>query len=120
MKLKYKVLSLVMFVMLICCVSAASAADVDNITVPDDTSVIEIDDAVDSVEVDEINENDVSEDIPVTMSKAVTVTDADYNKCFDSNGYLNDTAITELTFSGNFNAKSFGNFKINKIISNSK
>lgn len=116
MKLKYKVLSLVMFVMLICCVSAASAADVDNITVPDDTSVIEIDDAVDSVEVDEINENDVSEDIPVTMSKAVTVTDADYNKCFDSNGYLNDTAITELTFSGNFNAKSFGNFKINKTI----
>ena len=50
MRFNYKLLGLVMFVMLICCVSAASAADVDNITVPDDTSVIEIDGAVDSVE----------------------------------------------------------------------
>ena len=105
-----------MFVMLVCCVSAASAANVDNITVTDDTEVIEINDTVDSVGEVEIDENDNSDDNPVTSSKAVTVTDTDYSKCFDSNGYLNDDAVTELTFSGNFSAKSFGNFKINKTI----
>ena len=50
MKFNYKLIGLVMFVMLICCVSAASATDVDNITVPDDTGIIEIDDNVDSVD----------------------------------------------------------------------
>lgn len=116
MRFNYKILGLVMFVMLICCVSAASATDVDNMTVPDDTDVIEIDDAVDSVDEVELEESDNSDDNPVTTSKAVTVTDTDYSKCFDSNGYLNDDAVTELTFSGNFSAKSFGNFKINKTI----
>lgn len=116
MRFNYKILGLVMFIMLICCVSAASATDVDNMTVPDDTDVIEIDDAVDSVDEVELEESDNSDDNPVTTSKAVTVTDTDYSKCFDSNGYLNDDAVTELTFSGNFSAKSFGNFKINKTI----
>ena len=50
MRFNYKIIGLVMFVMLICCVSAASATDVDNITVPEDTDVIEIDDTVDSVD----------------------------------------------------------------------
>lgn len=50
MKRSYTFIGLLMFVMLICCVSAASATDVDNITVPDDTDVIEIDEAVDSVD----------------------------------------------------------------------
>ena len=117
MKSRNKTILLIsMLVMLICCVSAVSATDADNITVPDDTPVIEIDDAVDSVDEVKIDENDNGDDNPVTTSKAVTVTDTDYSKCFDSNGYLNDTAVTELTFIGNFNAKSFGNFKINKTI----
>jgi len=57
MRFNYKILGLVMFVMLICCVSAASAADADNIAVPDDADVIEVDDAVDSVDVVEIDDN---------------------------------------------------------------
>ena len=36
MRFNYKILGLVMFVMLICCVSAASATDVDDIVVPED------------------------------------------------------------------------------------
>ena len=116
MRFNYKIFGLVMFVLLICCVGAASATDVDNMTVTDDTNVIEINDAVDSVDDVEIDESNNSDDSPVATSKSVTVTDTDYSKCFDSNGYLNDTAVTELTFSGNFNAKSFGNFKINKTI----
>lgn len=121
MKINYKCLTLVMFVMLICCVSAASATDVDNITVPDDTDVIEIDDAVDSVEEVEIDEvddaSDAADNSVDSKVKEVTVTDSDYNKYFDENGYLNDTTITGVTFNGNFNAKSFGNFKINRTIS---
>ena len=115
MKINYKIFGLVMFVMLVCCVSAVSAADVDNITVPDDTSVIEIDDAVDSVDAVEIDEIDYSS--ADSKVKEVTVTDSDYNKYFDDNGYLNDTTITGVKFNGNFNAKSFGNFKINRTIS---
>lgn len=124
MKINYKLIGLVMFVMLICCVSAASATDVDNITVPDDTGIIEIDDTVDSVddvEIDDVDDSvdDVSaaDNSADSKIKEVTVTDSDYNKYFDDNGYLNDTTITGISFNGNFNAKSFGNFKINRTIS---
>ncbi|WP_410319932.1 hypothetical protein [Methanobrevibacter sp.] len=126
MKINYKIFGLVMFVMLVCCVSAASAADADNITVPDDTDVIEIDGAVDSVEVVEVdesvdsfsdaNQNDDSSDNVGHKVKVVTINDGDCSRYFDTNGYLNDTSITGLTFDGNFNAKSFGNFKINRTI----
>ena len=79
MKSRNKTILLIsMLVMLICCVSAVSATDADNITVPDDTPVIEIDDAVDSVDEVKIDENDNGDDNPVTTSKAVTVTDTDY------------------------------------------
>lgn len=106
MRFNYKILGLVMFVMLICCVSAASAADADNITVPDDTSVIEIDDAVDSVE-------DVESD-EIVSTEPVTVTEENYGNYFDADGYM--TTTSDLTFTGNFTSKSFGNFKINNPV----
>lgn len=106
MKFNFKLMGLVMFVMLICCVSAASAADVDNITVPDDTSVIEIDDAVDSVE-------DVESD-EIVSTEPVTVTEENYGNYFDADGYM--TTTSDLTFTGNFTSKSFGNFKINNPV----
>ena len=117
MKLKYKVLSLVMFVMLICCVSAASAADVDNITVPDDTSVIEIDDAVDSVEevesegIDDTADNDDS----ASQTRGM-VTPDNYGTYFDpTTGYI-DTNDHTLTFVGNFDNITFDTFRINKNV----
>lgn len=109
MRFNYKLLGLVMFVMLICCVSAASAADVDNITVPDDTSVIEIDDAVDSVEDVESDEAD-----EIVSTEPVTVTEENYGNYFDADGYM--TTTSDLTFTGNFTSKSFGNFKINNPV----
>lgn len=121
MKLKYKVLSLVMFVMLICCVSAASAADVDNITVPDDTSVIEIDDAVDSV--DAVESERISDDVATSDDSKVlvtqtrgTVTPTNYGSYFDlSTGYIT-TTDSNLVFSGNFDNLNFTTFKINKNV----
>ena len=127
MKINYKIFGLVMFVMLVCCVSAASAADVDNITVPDDTDVIEIDDAVDSVEaveidevddsVDDVNDNNISNDdskVPSTQTRDL-VTPLTLNRYFNLvTGYT--TTTKDLTFSGSFSAKSFGNFKISNSI----
>lgn len=109
MRFNYKILGLVMFIMLICCVSAASATDVDNMTVPDDTDVIEIDDAVDSV--DEVELEEVDE---IVSTEPVTVTDENYGDYFDEDGYM--TTTSDLTFTGNFTSKSFGNFKINNAV----
>ena len=123
MKINYKIFGLVMFVMLICCVSAASAADVDNITVPDDTMVIEIDEAVESVddvELEEINDdvaNDVADDskASATQTRQVTVNSRTLSTYFDlTTGYT--TTTHDLIFSGSFSAGNFGNFKINESI----
>ena len=118
MKLKYKILGLVMFVMLICCVSAASATDVDNITVPDDTSVIEIDDAVDSV--DEVESDGIIEDTADNDDSASqtrgTVTPSNYQNYFDpTTGYIT-TNDHNLIFSGNFDNITFDTFRINKNV----
>lgn len=103
------ILLLSMLLMLICCVSAASATDLDNITVPDDTDVIEIDDSVDSVEEVELEEVD-----EIVSTEPVTVTEENYGDYFDANGYM--TTTSDLTFTGNFTSKSFGNFKINNPV----
>lgn len=123
MQINYKLISLVMFVMLICCVSAASAADVDNITVPDDTDVIEIDDTVESVDVVESEEisDDVASDVAddskasATQTRQVTVNSRTISNYFDlTTGYT--TTTNDLKFSGTFPARLFGNFKINESI----
>lgn len=108
-----------MFVMLICCVSAASATDVDNITVPDDTDVIEIDEAVDSVEeveqtsgVDTCDGTNCNCEIETpalpTRSNSITLTPSNYTSKF-SNGYFDDTSVDEVIFVGNFTSDNLYN-----------
>ena len=63
MKVNKKLFSLLMFVMLICCVSAASATDVDDIVGTEDADILEVDDAVDSVDVVEVDDAVDSVDI---------------------------------------------------------
>ena len=117
MKTKFKILSLVMFVMLICCVSAASATDVDNITVPDDTGIIEIDDTVDSV--DEVEQDrgtggcdctncDCEIEVPTlpTRSNPITLTPNNYTTKF-TNGYFNDPTVDEVIFNGTFASNTY-------------
>lgn len=121
MKTKYKCFGLLMFVMLICCVSAASAADVDNITVPDDTGIIELDDTVDSVEEVESNvisddADDVSDDVVLrgTPSDLPQINGVPYTVYFNSDGTLkNDVPAYDLRFTGTFNQSGIG---FNKFI----
>ena len=136
MKINYKIFGLVMFVMLVCCVSVASAADVDNITVPDDADIIVTDDIADSVDVveddgssddiidevvdsqidDTIDDGVTDEKINVTRGSQDQVTSNSVSKYFDSNGYIRSSAPTGLQFSGNFNNVGFSNFIINKNV----
>ena len=126
MKINYKCLGLVMFVMLICCVSAASATDVDNITVPDDTDVIEIDDTVDSV--DEVEQNrgtgtcdgssctcTIEAPTLPTTSNSITVTPSNYTTKF-TNGEFNDASVDQVIFSGEFSSASYTTLNFNQAI----
>ncbi len=117
-----------MFVMLVCCVSAVSAADVDNITVPDDTGVIEIDDAVDSVDVVEIEgvndsvddgsaaDNDGKQQILRNPGKINGNTNI--YAFFNTDGTLKNNVGNSFTFTDNFTSlgSTFGNFKINRAV----
>ena len=118
MKFNFKLMGLVMLVMLICCVSAASATDVDNITVPDDTDVIEIDDAVDSV--DEV-ESDVANKDVVNQGnlRGANINGNPVSNYFDSTtGVLLSNVGNTLTFGGDFyNANyNYDNFIINRAV----
>jgi len=120
MKSRNKTILLIsMLVMLICCVSAVSATDADNITVPDDTAVIELDDTVDSVEEVEqdrgtgccngINCNcDVNEPVLPTRSNTITLTPNNYTTKF-TNGYFNDASVDKVIFTGDFSSASYTN-----------
>ncbi|MBE6500544.1 MAG: hypothetical protein E7Z80_08400 [Methanobrevibacter thaueri] len=127
MKINYKLIGLVMFVMLICCVSAASATDVDNITVPDDTDVIEIDDTVDSV--DEVEQDrgtgscdctncNCEIEVPnlPTRSNSITITtQSDLNNAF-TNGVFDNANVDEVIFSGNFSSTNYTTLNFNQSI----
>lgn len=137
MSRKYLSIFLLMVVM-VCCVSAASATDVDNITVPDDTNII-TDDIVESV--DDVEIDDVVDDVDDVVSEDVvesddSVDDAQVNKEInsgsrgsiiiyntnymnyfdDEDGYLTDTSGYDLIFSGYFDEKEFSNFIINNDV----
>lgn len=133
MKFNKKLFGLLMFVMLVCCVSAASATDVDNITVPDDTNIItdDIVESVDDVESDDVSgSDDVGTDDSVSGSvDDVEITDVkivnggnrqiidinNYDQYFDDeSGDMLACATSPLVFSGTFSNLGFENFIINK------
>jgi len=130
MSRKYLSIFLLMVVM-ICCVSAASATDVDNITVPDDTNIItdDIVESVDDVEIDDVSgsddvEADDSVDDPddeITDVKIVNggnrplIDINNYDQYFDDeSGEMFATTSSPLVFSGTFSNLDFENFIINK------
>ena len=111
MKLKNNILIFGLLVMLFCCISVASATDVDNMTVPDDTAIIELDDAVDSVEEvesDVISDDadDVSDNVVLrgTPSDLPQINGIPYRAYFNDDGTL-DSAMQayNLVFTGSFN-----------------
>ena len=113
MKINNKIIILAMLVMMIACVSAVSATDIessDNVT-----DVIEVDEVTDIVEDAEID--DVSEDVVEEETNPVdgTINGQTWDTyVYNTTGYLKTN--NDLTFSGDFYAKNFGNFKVDKSI----
>ena len=133
MKFNKKLFGLLMFVMLVCCVSAASATDVDNITVPDDTNIIadDIVESVDDVEIDDVSGSDDVEaddsvddsDDEITDVKIVNggnrplIDINNYDQYFDDlTGEMFSSTNSPLVFSGTFSNLDFENFIINICI----
>lgn len=103
-----------MLVMMICCISAVSATDIngtDDHT--DNIAVDEISEVVEDVEIDDVSEDVVGEECACTGANSITIDNNNYTSYF-SNGWT--TTNNNLTFVGNFDAKTFGNFKINSPI----
>ena len=112
---KYLVIG--MLVMMICCVTAVSATDVngtDDTVITDELVVDEVSEVVEDVEIDDASDS-VVEEQNLRQPETGTVNGVNYSNYFNtSSGYT--TTTNDLTFSGNFNAKTFGNFKINESI----
>ena len=143
MKFNKKLFGLLMFVMLICCVSAASATEVDDIVGAEDADILEVDDAVDSVDVvgqddsddvadeleqedvgdvtDEVKQEDISnvtDELENTRGAQQYVTNGTVGAYFDtSTGYIKSSAPTGLIFQGSFDHMPFSNFIIDRSVS---
>ena len=142
---KYLTIFILMVVM-VCCVSAASATDVDNITVPDDTNIIadDIVESVDDVEIDDVSgsvydmeADDTVSDVEIDedvdnlgtdsknvivgentrgYSTTVTVDNNNYWNYFNWANGQQQVSGVNLKFNGNFNSLYFNNFIINDCV----
>ena len=101
--------------MLVCCVSAVSATDING---TDDVSdVIEVDDVTDIVEeaeIDEVDEDLVEEQEANPVTTGTINGQAWENYVYNTTGYLKTN--DNLVFSGDFYAQAFGNIKVDKNI----
>lgn len=125
MKISSKLLVGFMLVMMICCVSAVSATDINGTDdVSDDIVVDEVTDVVEEVEIDDTSGDGVVEEnnddgidecqCSCVGANSVTINDTNYVNYFNTDGWT--TTNNNLTFVGNFTPKTFGNFKIGSSI----
>lgn len=103
-------------VMMIACVSAVSATDIDGTNdVSDDIVIDEVTDIVEDGEIDDVDEDIVGE-YRQSATNPITVDASTYSNYFDANGYFKDPTVDEVTFDGSFGAQTYGNFKFNQSI----
>jgi hypothetical protein len=119
MKISSKLILGFMLVMMICCVSAVSATDIngtDDAIITDDIAVDDVSEIVEEVEIDDASDDVVEEQN--LRNTTGNINGNSYTNYFDNNGYLNDSSVYTLTFNGYFDEVSptFGNFKINRSI----
>ena len=118
MKNSSKILLGFMLVMMICCVSAVSATDIngtDDTVITDEIVVDDVSEVVEEVEIDDISKDVVGDR---DGEGIVTVNNTNYNQYFNESGYLIGDNIQTLIFENDFNEVStdFGNFKITKSV----
>jgi hypothetical protein len=118
MKNSSKILLGFMLVMMICCVSAVSATDIngtDDTLVTDDVAVDDVSEIVEDVEADDASDSIVGEGNLRGGANSVTVNSTNYGQYFDlTTGYT--TTHNNLTFDGNFENLNFTTFVIDKKI----
>lgn len=116
MKINNKIIILAMLVMMIACISAVSATDINGTDdVSDIMEVDEVTDVVEDVEIDDVSEDVVEEQSSVASTNEVTVNIDNYQDYFNSTtGYL--TTSDDLKFVGTFENVSFDNFVINQNV----
>ena len=111
-----KYLFIGMLVMMICCVTAVSATDVngtDDMIITDDIAVDEVSEVIDVVESEEADDGVDECECSCVGDNSITIDNNNYTSYFN-NGWTSTN--NNLTFVGNFDAKTFGNFKINHHI----
>ena len=99
-----KLLIISMLVMMICCVSAVSATDIN---ATDDSTVDEVSEVIEEVEIDDVSDDVVEEQNLATTSNSITLTQGNYEDYFDGDGYFNGSNVDEVIFSGNFTSDNF-------------
>ena len=115
-----KILLGFMLVMMICCVSAVSATDIngtDDAIITDDIAIDDVSEIVEEVEIDDAS-NDVVEEQNRGSVILPNINNQVYSRYFDTDGTLNDSSVTSLKFNGNFVSLGtpFGNFKITRTV----
>ena len=120
MKVSSKILIVFMLVMMICCVSAVSATDIngtDDTLITDDIAVDDVSEIVEEEEIDDASDGVVEEQ---TRGSVIlpNINNQVYSRYFDTTGILNDSSVTTLKFNGNFVSlgTTFGNFKITRTV----
>lgn len=119
MRINNKIFIFSLLVMMICCVSAVSATDIngtDDTVITDDIAVDDVSEIVEDVEIDDASDNVVDgENLRTTTG---TINGDSFDMYFDEDGTLYDDVSGTLTFNGYFDdaGSTFGNFKINKQV----
>ena len=119
MKISSKLILGFMLVMMICCVSAVSATDIngtDDALITDEIAVDDVSEIVEDVEIDDASDDVVEEQNLRTTTG--NINGHEYTYYFNTDGTLKSDAYGPLDFNGYFDdaGNTFGNFKINKQI----
>ena len=108
-----------MLVMMICCVSAVSATDIngtDDAIITDEIVIDDVSEIVEDVEIDDASDDVVDgENLRTTTG---TINGESVNFYFDEEGTLYDWVSGDLAFNGYFDdeGSTFGNFKITEFV----
>lgn len=109
-----KYLIIGMLVMMICCVTAVSATDIngtDDTVITDEIAVDDVSAIVEDVEIDDATDGAVDEGN--LRGTSVTLTPDNYTTKF-TNGVFNDVTVDTVIFTGNFATANYTNLTFNQ------